>query len=61
MKKSITLELTANELKILNEIHNDYINYEDLAGLQFSDDEIKIYENIGKKISTKLKEIAPKK
>ena len=48
--KTFTLELTAAELRVLNEVHVDYINDGDMEELAYGKRKINTYDKISKKI-----------
>lgn len=48
--KTFTLELTAAELRILNEVNVDYINDGDMEQLNFGPRKINTYDKISEKI-----------
>lgn len=54
--KKYRLELTAEELLILKNVHVDYINDGDMEQLSYDEKKVKAYDGISKKIITKIKQ-----
>lgn len=54
--KKYRLELTAEELLILKNVHVDYINDGDMEQLCYGKEKINVYDGISRKIIAKIKQ-----
>lgn len=54
--KKYRLELTAEELLILKNVHVDYINDGDMEQLSYDKKKVNVYDGISRKIIAKIKQ-----